>query len=88
MTTNCLHCIDGFVPAGALPILGPLYMTCTACQPACGLCDGMTVYPADHRDLIDFVAYLADLDLIAVFCPGCWGVEELVTTDDLLGGPR
>src|SRR3954451_22180090 len=47
--TNCLHCLEGWAPAGSHPVLGPIYRTCPT-APACDACAGTSAFPADFDD--------------------------------------
>ena len=87
VTPDCAFCLDGFTPAGSAPILGDLYLACTACRRACPACGGLGVFPAAYRDLADFTAHLAEHQLGAGLCPHCWGVLALIPLDQV-GGLR
>jgi hypothetical protein len=83
-TVDCALCIDGFMPAGTRPILGPVYKPCPTCSPACQTCNGSSVLPADIFGCVDcFISYLAGFGLTAIVCPHCIGLVDLVRTDTL-----
>ena len=56
----CRYCIDGFVPVGISPIVGPFYMRCVYCEDSgaittCPACDGEAFFPASFTCLACFL---------------------------------
>ena len=84
---RCDFCLDGYTPAGTLPVLGEIFLACLACRRRCRKCDGTAVFPAAHRNLDQFVLQLAGLGLAALLCPRCLGITALLSLD-YFGGAR
>jgi hypothetical protein len=76
--SSCPYCIDEFQPAGQHPILGPIFLVCLVCTPACPACHGQALFPAyglfGGRRLHDA---LAKVGLFAAQCPTCGGVTGI-----------
>ena len=77
---DCDYCIDGMIPAGTHPDLGPVYQRCPFClyhngalRP-CAECWDTAVFPADYTCLHCLFGALADEGLTAAICTGCAGV--------------
>lgn len=88
----CNYCIDGFMPAGISPTLGPIYRACDICvlhgaMAICTGCYGAAVFPADFKCRHCLAAHLESLGLVPAFCTGCAGVWELLPFDAIPEDP-
>jgi hypothetical protein len=78
-TPDCALCIDGVMPAGTHPVLGPVVQPCPTCAFVCHRCTGRGVFPATQHCLHCFVTDLAEHHGLApLLCPGCHGVLALI----------
>ncbi len=75
---QCCYCVDGHRPAGIDPHLGPIYHGCTTCGDACIGCEGRGVFPADPRELREFITSCNREGWAPIFCPACMGVTALI----------
>ena len=82
--TDCAWCIDGYTPAGILPILGPVYTPCPHTQP-CPACGNQCVFPATFSCLHCLHTHLTAHHANAVICPDCGGITHLITNTDTAG---
>jgi hypothetical protein len=83
---GCVWCIDGMSPAGIHPDLGPVLRLCPT-QQWCGLCNDMSVFPAEMDSLEDRVDEMRGDGLVAVYCDHCTGITAVIpVTND--GGIR
>jgi hypothetical protein len=78
---DCLYCLDGNVPAGVHPFIGPAYQACQHCLYICDLCEGDGLFPSDFVCITCFTARLAAIGLAAILCGHCSGVVELIPTN-------
>jgi len=77
--SDCALCIDGVMPAGTHPVLGPVVKPCPTCVFVCPTCTGKGVFPATQHCLHCFTADLATGHRLApVLCGGCQGVIALI----------
>jgi hypothetical protein len=77
---DCLLCLDGNVPAGIHPFIGPAYEACPHCLHACDSCEGLSLFPSDYTCPACFAARLAAIGLAVVLCGRCSGVVDLIQT--------
>jgi hypothetical protein len=78
---HCRYCIDRQMPAGRDDLMGELFERCPACTAPCGICDGISVYPANYNTPTELVEDLAVLRLTPIFCDACAGVIAIAPLD-------
>lgn len=70
---HCLHCVEGWAPAGWHPVLGPVYRVCPTAPP-CDTCAGVSMFPADFDDPRSVALLLVSHGITLGICPACLGV--------------
>ena len=75
--TDCLLCIDGYMPGGNAVHLGPIYVACPTCRPDCPGCDGDSMFPANFHCLACFLIAMTRYDVTIVFCTVCGGITDI-----------
>ena len=84
---DCDYCLDGMMPAGSHPDLGPVFIRCPFClftdalRP-CRECGDCALFPADYTCLHCLLGVLADIGLTAAVCCGCAGITYITTLPD------
>jgi hypothetical protein len=84
---ECDFCIDGFLPSGQHPELGPIYVFCPFCLfneaiPSCPDCANTACFPASPSCRHCLLNELAESGLTAAICPTCAGVTYTCALPD------
>lgn len=74
---DCLLCLDGHVPAGTHPVLGPVFHDCPICIEPCRTCHGwgLTVALVGYFELL--TEALWHLGFEVNLCRECLGVTTI-----------
>jgi hypothetical protein len=74
---DCLWCVDGHVPAGIDPVLGPVFADCAICVELCTTCYGIgrTVALVGYFEML--CEALWHLGLEVNLCRECLGVTSI-----------